>query len=114
MPRRRLRTFSLTNNSTRLPELAGAVECLYRACGEIPLKGPNDLVIDAQGGIYFTDPPYGRVKFYGVERSQELDFQGVYRVGADPASPELLVDDFDRPKVFSLLPVGIMSRRRDR
>ena len=30
----------------------GAVEVLYRACGDIPLKGPNDLVIDKQGGIY--------------------------------------------------------------
>ena len=29
----------------------GAVECLYHAAGEIPLKGPNDLVFDAQGGF---------------------------------------------------------------
>src|SRR5260370_40737766 len=32
----------------------GAVEVLYRACGAVPLKGPNDLVLDAPGGIYFT------------------------------------------------------------
>src|SRR5216683_6348230 len=32
----------------------GAVEVLYRACGELPLKGPNDLDLDAHGGIYFT------------------------------------------------------------
>jgi gluconolactonase len=39
-----------------------------------------------------------------VERPQELDFQGVYRVGSDPKTPELLVDDFDRPNglCFSL------------
>jgi gluconolactonase len=55
-------------------------------------------------GIYFSDPPYGRAKFYGVERLQELPFQGVYRVGSDPRSPVLLVDDFDRPNglCFSL------------
>ncbi len=29
----------------------GAVECLYRACGEVPLKGPNDLVFDAHAGF---------------------------------------------------------------
>jgi gluconolactonase len=61
------------------------------------LNSPNDIVCKRDGGIYFTDPPYGRAKFYGKERTQELDFQGVYRVGADPASPELLVDDFERP-----------------
>lgn len=68
------------------------------------LNSPNDIVCKRDGTIYFTDPPYGRVKFYGVERPQELPFQGVYRVGPDPRSPELLVDDFERPNglCFSL------------
>jgi gluconolactonase len=68
------------------------------------LNSPNDVVCRGDGGVYFTDPPYGRAKFYGVERAQELAFQGVYRVGADAKSPELLVDDFDRPNglCFSL------------
>jgi gluconolactonase len=61
------------------------------------LNSPNDIVCKSDGGIYFSDPPYGRAKFYGVERPQELDFQGVYRVGRDAKSTELLVDDFDRP-----------------
>jgi gluconolactonase len=69
-----------------------------------PLNSPNDIVCGADGGIYFTDPPYGRAEYYGVPRPQELAFQGVYRVGADPRSPALLVDDFDRPNglCFSL------------
>lgn len=68
------------------------------------LNSPNDIVCAADGGIYFTDPPYGRVEFYGVPREQETGFQGVYRVGDDPKSPMLLVDDFDRPNglCFSL------------
>ncbi len=68
------------------------------------LNSPNDIVCKRDGAIYFSDPPYGRAKFFGVERPQELDFQGVYRVGADPKSSELLVDDFDRPNglCFSL------------
>lgn len=61
------------------------------------LNSPNDIVCARDGGIYFTDPPYGRVEFYGVKREQELLFQGVYRVGSDPRNPTLLVDDFDRP-----------------
>ena len=68
------------------------------------LNSPNDIVCAADGNIYFTDPPYGRVKFYGVPREQELPFQGVYRVGSDPTRPVLLLDDFDRPNglCFSL------------
>jgi len=68
------------------------------------LNSPNDIVCRSDGAIFFTDPPYGRAKFYGMERPQELPFQGVFRVGPDPASPVLLVDDFDRPNglCFSL------------
>jgi gluconolactonase len=61
------------------------------------LNSPNDIVCAANGGVYFSDPPYGRLEFYGVPREQELPFQGVYRVGDDPLAPTLLVDDFDRP-----------------
>ncbi len=68
------------------------------------LNSPNDIVCAPDGAIYFTDPPYGRVKFFGVPREQELPFQGIYRVGPDPKEPTLLVDDFDRPNglCFSL------------
>jgi gluconolactonase len=68
------------------------------------LNSPNDIVCRSDGGLYFSDPPYGRAKFYGVERAQELSFQGVYRVGSDPKSPDLLADDFERPNglCFSL------------
>jgi len=53
----------------------GAVEALYRACGDIPLKGPNDLVLDAHGGIYFTD--------LGKRRPREMDIGAVYYAKAD-------------------------------
>ena len=53
----------------------GAVECLYRACGEVPLKGPNDLVFDAHGGLYFTD--------LGKRRPREMDIGAVYYAKAD-------------------------------
>jgi gluconolactonase len=68
------------------------------------LNSPNDVVCSAEGGIYFSDPPYGRAEFYGVPRPQELAFQGLFRVGSDPKSPVLLADDFDRPNglCFSL------------
>lgn len=87
-----------------LTERDGRIVPIATHFGGKQLNSPNDIVVRSDGGIYFTDPPYGRVEFYGVKREQELDFQGVYRVGPDPHSPELLVDDFDRPNglCFSL------------
>lgn len=43
------------------------------------LNSPNDLVIHANGDIYFTDPPYGLAN---LNRSpvKELDFNGVFRL----------------------------------
>lgn len=36
--------------------LDGKVTELTRGDGEKPLMAPNDLIVDAKGGIYFTDP----------------------------------------------------------
>jgi gluconolactonase len=33
----------------------GESEVLYRACGDIPLRAPNDLVFDQHGGFWFSD-----------------------------------------------------------
>ena len=66
------------------------------------LNSPNDIVVKSDGAIYFTDPTYGRMKYYGRERACELTFQGVYRA-ADGALT-LLADDFAQPNglCFSL------------
>jgi len=61
------------------------------------LNSPNDIVCSAAGDVYFTDPTYGRMDYYGVKREPELSFRGVYRVGPDPRSSRLLADDFDQP-----------------
>ena len=68
------------------------------------LNSPNDVVIRSDGGIYFTDPPYGRMKVYGKLRKQEMTLQGVYRI--DPKSNELLLvaDDFVMPNGICFSP----------
>jgi len=60
------------------------------------LNSPNDVVVASDGSIVFTDPPYGRWPGFGVEREQELDFCGVYRLAPD-GELSLLVDDFQKP-----------------
>jgi gluconolactonase len=55
------------------------------------LNSPNDVCVRSDGSIYFTDPWYGRMPGFGVERPRELGFQGVYRLAND-GSLQLLVD----------------------
>src|SRR3954454_10487795 len=61
------------------------------------LNSPNDVVVSSDGTIYFTDPTYGRMPGFGIEREQELPYQGVYRIPAGGGDPELLLDDFVQP-----------------
>src|SRR4029450_6838651 len=61
------------------------------------LNSPNDVVVKSDGAIYFTDPTYGRMPGCGLEREQDLDFQGVYRIAPGGGDPQLLVDDFAQP-----------------
>jgi gluconolactonase len=68
------------------------------------LNSPNDIIVKSDGTIYFTDPPYGRWPGFGVERDQELDFCGVFRLPADGGDPELLVDDFAKPNGLCFTP----------
>ncbi|HZB38192.1 MAG TPA: SMP-30/gluconolactonase/LRE family protein, partial [Beijerinckiaceae bacterium] len=44
------------------------------------LNSPNDVCVRSDGSIYFSDPWYGRMPVYGVERPRQLGWQGVYRV----------------------------------
>jgi gluconolactonase len=61
------------------------------------LNSPNDVIVKSDGAIYFTDPTYGRMPGFGIEREQDLDFQGVYRIAPEGGGPQLLVDDFSQP-----------------
>ena len=61
------------------------------------LNSPNDVVVKSDGAIYFSDPSYGRMAYYGVEREPQLAFRGVYRIAANGAALTLLASDFGQP-----------------
>lgn len=74
----------------------GAIETLAESWDGKALNSPNDIVVGPDGSIWFTDPTFGRMEYYGVPREQELDFQGVYRI--DPAGAlHLVAEDFGQP-----------------
>ena len=70
------------------------------------LNSPNDVVTRSDGTIYFSDPWYGRMPVFGVERERELGFQGVYRLPPGGGDVELVVgeDEFEMPNGLCFSP----------
>jgi gluconolactonase len=67
------------------------------------LNSPNDLALDSQGRIWFTDPRYGD------QTGRELDHDSVYRItptadGSTPWPIERLTFDTTRPNGLLLSP----------
>jgi gluconolactonase len=83
--------------------LHGTVSVLAAAFDGKKLNSPNDLWIDAKGGIYFTDPRYGRVD------DLEQDRMAVYylpkngalqRVAGDLVKPNGIVGTPDGRRLY--------------
>lgn len=92
-----------TSSVTRL-EPDGSTTVLATHYQGKELNSPNDIVVATSGAIYFTDPTFGRMEYYGIAREPELSFQGVYRVDPDGSRLTLLASDFGQPNglCFSL------------
>ena len=71
------------------------------------LNSPNDIVVAPDGAIWFTDPPYGRFPGWGVERPQDIDFQGVFRLPPG-GELELVTRDFEGPNGLCFSPDNSM------
>ena len=70
------------------------------------LNSPNDIVVHSDGSVWFTDPTYGRLPGFGLERASELGFQGVYRIPPGGGAPQLMVPrtTFDQPNGLTFSP----------
>ncbi|WP_157363677.1 SMP-30/gluconolactonase/LRE family protein [Alkaliflexus imshenetskii] len=66
------------------------VDVLIDNFDNLKLNGPNDLWVDARGGIYFTDPYYKREYWQNPE--QEIYYERVYYLLPD-GSDVIIVDD---------------------
>ena len=62
----------------RVDLASGEARVLYDAGPNGPLKGPNDIVFDRAGGMWFTD--------LGKARARDMDRGGVYYARADGGS----------------------------
>ena len=69
---------------------SGQIETLFDKCGEHSLKGPNDLVFDRQGGLWFSD--------LGKRRARDADAGAAFYM--KPGGTELT------EQVFGVLPAN--------
>jgi gluconolactonase len=84
----------------------GRREILASHFDQQELNSPNDVCVRSDGSIYFSDPWYGRMPVFGVERPCQLGFQGVFRVPPNGGAPQLLVERylFDQPNGLCFSP----------
>jgi len=91
-----------TSRVTRL-EADGAITVLADSWQGNELNSPNDIVVDDQGAIWFTDPLYGRQSGTGVVRQPGLPFSGFFKI--DPQGVlHLMADDYDGPNGLCFSP----------
>jgi gluconolactonase len=64
-------------------------------------NSPNDVVVGPDGALYFTDPTLDLV----AGETQEIPFQGVYRLG-DNGDVRLLTKDLSQPNGLAFSPDG--------
>jgi gluconolactonase len=70
------------------------------------LNSPNDVCVKSDGTIWFSDPWYGRMPVFGLERERELGWQGVFRIDAGGGDPVLVVekDEYEQPNGLCFSP----------
>ena len=101
---RAITSAAASNGSIRRP--ARSACCTTRAAANA-LNGPNDLVFDAHGGIYFTD--------LGKRRARDMDIGGVYYAKPDGSSIVEVAYPLVTPNGIGLSPDGDDALcRRDR
>jgi len=83
----------------------GTTTVLADRVGGKRFNSPNDVVVKADGSIWFTDPDYGiRYDYEGARAESEIGACNVYRI--DPANGAVTVaaDDFDHPNGLAFSP----------
>jgi gluconolactonase len=71
------------------------------------LNSPNDVVVHADGSVWFTDPPYGIDSDYeGHKGESEIGASHVFRFEPSSGRLTLVADDYVRPNGLAFSPDG--------
>jgi gluconolactonase len=78
-------------------ELDGTITELTGMYEGVPYNQPNDLSVDSQNRIYFTDPQYGSRESMEMVDWGGTKIEGVYRIDLDGSVTRILTHEVDRP-----------------
>jgi len=76
----------------------GAVEKLYSGTDDVPLRSPNDIVFDADGGFWFTD--------HGKRIERQIDRTGIFYARGDRNEIREVIFPMLTPNGIGLSPDG--------
>ena len=82
----------------RVDLASGRVETLYSNAGDVPLKGPNDIIFDEHGGFWFTDN--------GKGTARQRSVTGVFYAATDGSSCREVIFPLDNPNGVGISPDG--------
>lgn len=101
----RLVTCEQGNRRLTRTEHDGSVTVLADRYDGRRFNSPNDVVVDRDGAVWFTDPDYGIASDYeGHRADSEIGGCHVYRIDPADASVRVVADDFDRPNGLAFSP----------
>jgi gluconolactonase len=78
-------------------EADGTITVLADSYQGKKFNSPNDLTIDSQGRIYFTDPRYGNRENMEIRDDGGKLVEGVYRIDAPGKVQRIIAHEVDRP-----------------
>lgn len=82
----------------RVDMKTGVVTDLYTECDGHKLRGPNDIVFDKSGGMWFTD--------HGIRHDRSSDLTGIYYAKTDGSMIREVVFPSEAPNGIGLSPDG--------
>lgn len=82
----------------RVDLASGEARTLYTHSDKAPLKGPNDLVFDADGGLWFSD--------LGKRRARDMDHGAICWARADGSECREVIHPMTTPNGVGLSPDG--------
>jgi gluconolactonase len=86
-------------------EADGSTTVLADAYQGKRLNSPNDVVVQSDGSIWFTDPTYGILSDYeGYRATPEQPVRGVYRIDGATGEITLVAGDFLQPNGLAFSP----------
>ena len=85
-------------------ELDGSLTVLTDKYQGKPYNQPNDLTVDRQGRIYFTDPKYGPRENLDLLDEKGVPVEGVYRIDAPGKVTRVITHEVDRPNGLIVTP----------